>query len=117
MVVRKKNIAHGAGITADRDVSLSDISGRVAVGEHIYQISLIYNDYRSSLEYGKNENIPESIREQLNFHLSQIKEAESQGTELTTDAYYALALSAYWKRDFTSAEIYLIKAAERELVE
>lgn len=110
----KRKLTQSSGITSGKNVSVKDISGEVAVGEHIYQISLIYNDYRSALEKGKNNEIPETILKNLNEHLSQIEKAESQGIKLTTDAYYALALSAYWKRDFSNAEINLIKANQTD---
>ncbi len=108
----KKKIIGGAGITAGENVSFGDASGQVAVGEHIYQINLIYNDYSSSLKKGNYENIPEKLREQIDLHLSKVKAAESSGTRLSTDAYYTLGLAAYYRRDFDAAEKNLIKAVE-----
>ncbi len=107
-----KKVAGGAGITAGRDVSVKDVPGQVAIGEHIYQVNLIYNDYSSSLEQGKFDDIPEKWPEQLNNHLARIKEAESGRTKLSTDVYYTLGLSAYYERKFDEAESYLIKAIE-----
>lgn len=108
----ENKVGGGPGITADGDVSISDVSGQVAIGEHIYQINLIYNDYSSSRKEGKIENIPEKIRKELNHHIAKIKEAESSDTKLSTDAYYTLGRSAYYERDYEMAEHYLIKAVE-----
>ncbi|MCD4798427.1 MAG: tetratricopeptide repeat protein [Methanosarcinales archaeon] len=105
-------VAGGPGITAGGDVSIGDVSGQVAIGEHIYQINLIYNDYSSSPKEGKIEDIPEKLRDKLNEHLAKIKEAESADMKLSTDAYYTLGRSAYYERDFDTAEHYLTKAVE-----
>ncbi|MCD4810793.1 MAG: tetratricopeptide repeat protein [Methanosarcinales archaeon] len=107
-----KKVAGGPGITAGGDVSIGDVSGQVAIGEHIYQINLIYNDYSSSPKEGKIEDIPEKLRDKLNEHLAKIKEAESADMKLSTDAYYTLGRSAYYERDFDTAEHYLTKAVE-----
>lgn len=107
-----KKVGKSAGITAGGDVSVRDVSGQVAIGEHIYQINLIYNDYSSSLKQGRFEEIPEKLREQIDNHLSRIREAESSGARLSSDAYYTLGLSAYYERDFSTAESYLINAVE-----
>lgn len=88
------------------------VSEQVAIGENIYQVKIIYNDYSSSLKQGKFEEIPEKLREQIDIHLSQIREAESSGIKLSTEAYYTLGLSAYYERDFDTAESYLTKAVE-----
>ena len=103
----RKKVVGDAGITGGGSVSIGDVSGQVAIGEDIYQINLIYNDYSSSLKQGKLEDIPEKLREQMYIHLSKIKEAESGGVKLTTDAYYTLGLSAYYERNFDAAENYL----------
>ena len=105
-------VAGSPGITAGGDVSIGDVSGQVAIGEHIYQINLIYNDYSSSPKEGKIEDIPEKLRDKLNEHLAKIKEAESADMKLSTDAYYTLGRSAYYERDFDTAEHYLTKAVE-----
>ena len=79
----KKKVDGSAGITAGGDVSVKDVSGQVAIGEHISQINFVYNDYGPSLEQGKFDDIPEKLRKQLNTHLERIKEAESGGTKLS----------------------------------
>ncbi len=99
-------------IQVGRDFKVGDVPGQFAVGEHIYQINLIYNDYSSSLKQGKLEDIPTKLREQLENHLSKIKEAESDGVKLSTDAFYTLGLSAYFERNFDVAEKYLKNAVD-----
>ncbi len=106
----EKKVVGGAGITAGRNVAFGDVSGQLAIGEHIYQINLIYNDYTTSRGFGELKKIPVKIREQLDSHLSKIKEVESTGERISTDAYYTLGLSAYYERNFNSAENYLVKA-------
>ncbi len=108
----RKKIIGGTGITAGGNVNFSNVNGQIGIGEHIYQINLIYNDYGSDLKQGKRENIPEGLREQLDVHLSKIKEAETIGAKLSTDAYYTLGLSAYYERNFDVAEKHLIKAVD-----
>ncbi len=99
-------------IQVGRDFKVGNVPGQFAVGEHIYQINLIYNDYSSSLKQGKLEDIPKKLREQLENHLSKIKEAESGGVKLSTDAFYTLGLSAYFERNFDVAEKYLKNAVD-----
>ena len=60
-------VAGGPGITAGGDVSISDVSGQVAIGEHIHQSNLIlnqfiiYNDYSSSQKERKIEELKAEI--------------------------------------------------------
>jgi tetratricopeptide (TPR) repeat protein len=112
--IKKKVVGHSA-ITAGRDVRFGKIEkSQVAIGEHIDQISIIYNDYSSLLEQGKTNDIPEQILEKLKFHLTQLKKAKSSKTRLSANYFYTLGRAAFYKRDFSTAENYLVKAIKQD---
>ena len=114
----RKKIVRGTRKTASTTVRTGDLTklknSQIAIGEHLNQTNMIFNVYGSLLQQGKTDGIPEKTLAELNAHLSQIKTAESDGIELSTNAYYWLGLSAYWERDFDTAVSYLIKALEKD---
>lgn len=86
-------VVGGAGITAGRDVEIGDVSGQVAIGEHITQIQYIstteMEDLRKSLrDFQKGLaklNLPTDDRNIVTGDISAaIKEAGKDDPELST---------------------------------
>jgi tetratricopeptide (TPR) repeat protein len=86
------------------------------IGDDVYQVNAIYNIYGPLFKEGKNHSdIPEQTLEELNFLLARLKEVDSSSMPLSTDYYYTLGRDAFYRRDFKTAESYLIKAVEQDL--
>ena len=86
-------VVGGAGITAGRDVEIGDVSGQVAIGEHITQIQSIstteMEDLRKSLRDFKKGldklNLPTDDQNIVTGDISAaIKEAGKDDPELST---------------------------------
>jgi len=112
----KRGDAGGSGVRTGNISRIKD--SQVAIGENINQnvvnIKVILTDYKPSFKEGKFEDVPESVLEALDSMVSQVVKAESGGAKLSTDAYFAVGLDAFYRQDFDAAEKHFIKAVEAD---
>lgn len=72
----KKKVVGGAGITSGGNVSVRDVSGQVAIGEHIYQINLIYNKLGAINDYDFTKIFSDVLDVNTYTKLAPIKEVK-----------------------------------------